>query len=155
MDRKELEDCMHALGQVYAFYSKEFDDIQRAFWMQFIQGQEYNRLMSALRKYPSEGRYAPKPKDIAELIERDAPAVPSHKALSSKPLTTNCPPKISRSWVFWLGHWYGMNPSTWPKVEGVTEEDAEEMLTVVNREAKRTNSPEAIPDAYKIAEVWG
>jgi hypothetical protein len=154
MDRKELEDCMHALGQVYAFYGKEFDDIQRAFWMQFVQGQEYHRLMSALRKYPAEGRYAPKPRDISELIERDTPTVPAHKELPSAPMTTDCPPEVSRAWMFWLQHWYGMNPSTWPKVEGVTEEEAEEMLMLVNKEARRTNSPDAIPDGYRVAEVW-
>lgn len=145
---------MHALGQVYAFYGKEFDDIQRAFWMQYVQEQDYHRLMTALRKYPSEGRYAPKPKDISEMIERDAPFAPSHRELPKAPLTTNCPPKISRAWMFWLQHWYGMNPSTWPKVEGVTEEEAEEMLLLVNKEARRTNTPAAIPDGYKVTEVW-
>lgn len=154
MDRKELEDCMHALGQVYAFYSKEFDDIQRAFWMQFVQEQDYHRLMTALRKYPSEGRYAPKPRDISELIERDAPTAPAHKALPDKPMTTDCPPHIAKAWMFWLQHWYGMNPSTWPKVEGVNEEEAEEMLMLVNREARRTNTPDAIPESYKVKEVW-
>jgi hypothetical protein len=145
---------MHALGQVYAFYSKEFDDIQRAFWMQFVQEQDYHRLMTALRKYPSEGRYAPKPRDISELIERDAPTVPAHKALPSKPMTTDCPPHIARAWMFWLQHWYGMNPSTWPTVDGVSTEEAEEMLMLVNREARRTNTPDAIPEGYKAEEVW-
>ena len=146
---------MHALGQVYAFYGKEFDDIQRAFWSQFVQQQDYHRLMTALRQYPSEGRYAPKPRDISELIERDAPTVPAHKALPDKPMTTDCPENVSRAWMFWLQHWYGMNPSTWPKVEGVTEEEAEKMLLLVNQEAKRTQTPEAIPEGYRVQGVWG
>jgi hypothetical protein len=37
----------------------------------------------------------------------------------------------------------------------VTIEKQEEYLEVVNREAKRCNNPEAIPDEYKLAEVWG
>ena len=56
--------------------------------------------------------------------------------------------------MFWLGHWYGMNPSTWPKVEGVNDEEAEEMLMLVNKEARRTNNPDAIPEGYRVAEVW-
>jgi hypothetical protein len=154
MDRAGLEDCMHALGQVYAFYNKEFDDIQRAFWMQFVQAQDQTRFLTALRKYPSEGRYAPKPKDIAEIIERDAPLAEARKALPSKPLTTNCPPKISRAWMFWLSHWYGMNPSSWPKVENVTDEEAEEMLLLINQEARRCNSPQAIPEGHRLENVW-
>ena len=155
MDRKEVEDCMHALGQVYAFYGKEFDDIQRAFWMQFVQKQDYHRLMAALREYPEHGRFAPKPRDISELIERDTPVQGRIGEFPDKEIETDCPPEISRAWMFWLQHWYGMNPSSWPKVEGVSEEEAEEMLMLVNREAARTKLPEAIPDGYKIPEVWG
>lgn len=154
MDRKELEDCMHALGQVYAFYGKEFDDIQRAFWAQFVQKQDYHRLMAALREYPEHGRYAPKPKDIAELIERDAPTQGRIGEFPKEEPETDCPPEIARAWMFWLQHWYGMNPSTWPKVEGVTTEESEAMLLLVNQEAARTNTPEAIPDGYKIPKVW-
>ena len=77
-----------------------------------------------------------RPRDISELIERDAPTVPAHKALPDKPMTTDCPPHIARAWMFWLQHWYGMNPSTWPKVEGVTEEEAEKMLLLVNQRRK-------------------
>ena len=145
---------MHALGQVYAFYNKEFDNIQRAFWMQFVQKQDYHRLMAALREYPEHGRYAPKPKDISELIERDKPTQGRIGEFKSPDPETDCPPEISKAWMFWLNHWYGMNLSTWPKVEGVTEEQAEEMLMLVNKEARRTNTPDAIPDGYRIEEVW-
>ena len=47
-----------------------------------------------------------------------------------------------------------MNPSTWPKVEGVSEEEAEEMLMLVNKEAARTGMPDAMPEGYKLPEVW-
>jgi len=159
MDRKELEDCMHALGQVYAFYGKEFDDIQRAFWMQFVQKQNYHKLMAALREYPEHGRYAPKPKDITEIIESNRGQIgyfnTAEELGGPKEPETDCPPEIARAWMFWLQHWYGMNPSTWPKVEGVTTEESEAMLLLVNQEAARTSMPEAIPDGYKIPEVWG
>lgn len=159
MDRKELEDCMHALGQVYAFYNKEFDEIQRAFWMQFVREQDYQRLMVALRQYPNEGRFAPKPRDISEIIERDRGQIgyfdTAHELGGPPEPETDCPDNVSRAWMFWLGHWYGMNPSTWPKVEGVTTQESEEMLLLVNQEAARTKMPEAIPDGYKLPEVWG
>ena len=145
---------MHGLGQVYAFYGKEFDEIQRAFWMKFVQKQDYHRLMAALREYPEHGRYAPKPKDISELIERDKPQQGRIGEFPNKEIETDCPPEISRAWMFWLQHWYGMNPSTWPKVEGVSEEEAEEMLMLVNKEAARTGMPDAMPEGYKLPEVW-
>ena len=145
---------MHGLGQVYAFYGKEFDEIQRALWMKFVQKQDYHRLMAALREYPEHGRYAPKPKDISELIERDKPQQGRIGEFPNKEIETDCPPEISRAWMFWLQHWYGMNPSTWPKVEGVSEEEAEEMLMLVNKEAARTGMPDAMPEGYKLPEVW-
>ena len=145
---------MHALGQVYAFYGKEFDDIQRAFWMQFVQKQDYHRLMAALREYPEHGRYAPKPKDISELIERDKPTQGQIGEFKNTDPETDCPPEIALAWMFWNQHWYGMNPSTWPKVDGVSTEEAEEMLLLVNQEAARVGLPEAIPEGYKLPEVW-
>lgn len=155
MDRKELEDCMHALGQVYAFFGKEFDEIQRGFWLNFVRGQEPEIFLSALRQYPNKGRYSPKPKDIAEIIEEIKPREQAIKAVEANIPHTDCPPSISRAWMFWLAHWYGMNPASWPKVEGVSEKEAEAMLMLINREAKNNKTPEAIPAEYKVAEIWG
>jgi hypothetical protein len=37
----------------------------------------------------------------------------------------------------------------------VPVEKQERYLHIVNHEAKRTDQPEAIPDEFKLAEVWG
>jgi len=36
----------------------------------------------------------------------------------------------------------------------VSHEKAEEMLILINKEAKRVNNPDAIPFDYKLVEVW-
>jgi len=39
--------------------------------------------------------------------------------------------------------------------DNLTLDQQEEFIEVVNREAKRCNIPSAIPDEYKLTEVWG
>jgi len=41
------------------------------------------------------------------------------------------------------------------KQKPATIEQEDNYLLIVNREARRTGIPDAIPDEYKIAEVWG
>ena len=72
-----------------------------------------------------------------------------------QPLTTNCPEHIASAWRYWLPKFWGMAV---PGVSTIVVSDPEvedKYLMTVNREAKRTNSPEAIPEGFKLNEVWG
>ena len=41
------------------------------------------------------------------------------------------------------------------KVDKVTDEQAEHLLIVINKEAKAQGLIEAIPEAFRLEEVWG
>ena len=155
MDRKELEDCMHGLCQVYGFYSKEFDDVQRAFWMQAIQGVDPQAFLIAVRQYTREGRYAPKPKDVLDIMERDKPRTADALTIPAE-LGNVAPKHISDAWRYWLPKFWGKETGgVMGQPEGsVSHEKAEEMLILINKEAKRVNNPDAIPFDYKLVEVW-
>jgi len=61
---------------------------------------------------------------------------------------------IGKAWMYWLKHWTGFSQEAWPVIEGVSQEQAEEWLVLVNTEAHKYGLPYLIPEAYKLADVW-
>ena len=61
---------------------------------------------------------------------------------------------IGKAWMYWLKHWTGFSQEAWPVIEGVSQEQAEEWLVLVNTEAHKYGLPDSIPEAYKLADVW-
>ena len=68
-------------------------------------------------------------------------------------MTTNCPPEVADAWRYWLGKWY--QHQIFLARDPVDDEEQERWLIIVNEEAKRTDTPSAIPDEYKLKEIWG
>ena len=155
MDRVIFDDCMYALGQVMEFYEKKLTTTQQRFWSEWVREQNGILLKRALKEYTGVGKYAPKPKDLKDLIDGYKEFDRSQPKIEHKSATTSCPKEISDAWRYWLPEFHGTAiGGMMGRVNGVSAERAEEMLYVVNREARRTNLPDAIPAEYKIAEVW-
>jgi len=57
---------------------------------------------------------------------------------------------IDKAWMYWLKHWTGFAQEAWPVIEGVSQEQAEEWLVLVNTEAKKYGMPDSIPEAYRL-----
>jgi hypothetical protein len=109
---------------------------------------------AVLKNYFQIGKFAPKPPEILEMLAEERQHTQA-KAPAPKELTTDCPPHIADAWRYWIPKFWGQalpGPST-EVVDHHEKED--EYLMTVNREAKRTRTPEAIPQAYKLREVWG
>lgn len=63
--------------------------------------------------------------------------------------------KIREAWMYWLPEFHGeLANGIAGKRRSATPEQAEAMLRAINHEAKRCNEPTAIPNQYKLAEVW-
>ena len=156
MTATEMDDCLHALGQVLAFFGKELDQLQKGFWKETFRDKSPAHCLRALKEYTTSGRYAPKPKDIVELIDtyKESERVERTYVETNLPAPT-CPAEIQKAWRFWLPVFHGADIGGVMGKVNASEEEAEEFLLIVNREAKRTNQPRAIPEAYKPAEVWG
>ena len=157
MNAKEMDDCLHALGQTYAFYNKELDSLQVGFWRQFFNGKKPHHALTAIKNYAISGRYAPKPKDLLEEYQKLKDADTVERSYVTPALEApKCPDDVSLGWRYWLPRFYGNDVGgLMGKADKVTDEQAEKLLFIVNKEAKAQGLIEAIPEAFRLEDVWG
>ncbi len=151
MNPKERDDFAHALGQTIQFFGKELDKPSLALWIRAFAGKEYPAIREALLEYTKIGRFAPRPRDILEImdtqrIESIAKLPPPQKQ------DCQCPPEIAKAWSWFIRMHSGYECGP---VYDPTPEDEEVYLRVVNMEAQRLNEPDSIPGEFKLREVWG
>jgi hypothetical protein len=151
----DKDDFMFALGQTLKFYGKQLEKESWPFWYQAFFDEDIGQVKQALMRYTREGKYAPKPKDILEIVDvgksyRKAALPPP------KPMTTNCPPEIAKAWM-----WFINRVAQGGAMAGLFQDSApvdlptqERYLHIVNHEAQRLCTPDAIPDEFKLQEVW-
>jgi hypothetical protein len=156
MQSKEMGDVIFALKYCFEFYGKTLDKQQLQVWQNIIRSNSYNSVQwqTVLKQYFQVAKFAPKPPEILEMLAEERQHTQS-RTPPPPPLTTNCPPDIADAWRYWIPKFWGQalpGPNTKP-LDNPDKED--EYLMIVNREAKRTKIPEAIPQVYKLREVWG
>lgn len=156
MDAVEKDDFVHALGQTMKFYGKELDAMQTSFWVTACRDRSVKKLKTALIEHVKSGRYAPRPAEILSLVDNMSDAGRGRASLPPPP-TTNCPPEIAKAWM-----WFNKRLCSGTLLDGlfqsspdVDAETQEKYLHLVNHEAHKYGMPEAIPDEYKLPEVWG
>lgn len=156
MDRVELDDALLALNKTFKYYGKQLDHDQLAFWRHWLIKQDVDAVKRALVEHVDKSQFAPKISNLTDLIANQKQAEQSiYQEGRALPVAT-CPELITRAWLYWLPEFHGSAiGGIMGRVSGVTAEEAEEMLLLINREAKRTNEPTAIPEDYRLAEVWG
>jgi len=152
MRLEDEERCLSAIQMTLQFYNKKMDDITRKFWRQWLRQQRNSELvLDALRQYPNEGKYAPKPADIQQIIELIRPP---KSTVKEEEIVDTCPPEIRKAWMHWLPQFWDQPMPFKETSEPVDEDQAEAWLILINQEAKRCNTPEAIPDTHKLQEIW-
>lgn len=159
MNPVDRDDVVHALTQVQAFYGKELDELAVKLWIRAIQNFDPKAVKQALADYPSRGKYAPKPRDIIEIVEERRQEQSRKTAALPEPMTTNCPPEIAKAWIWFIGlvASTGTNElvaGAMPRTE-ISLELQDRYLNLVNHEARRLGTPESVPDEFKLPEVWG
>jgi hypothetical protein len=156
MDKMDKEQFTHALGQTLKFYGKDLEQNDFSFWHNALSAHRWDDIRSALLEYTKRGKYAPKPADILDIVKELQGRRRLDKALPSPVITrSERSEQIAVAWMFWIKQWSNLTTfPSWPVVEGVTDEMAEEYLLLVNEEAKRCNEPGAIPEEFRIAEIW-
>jgi len=156
MDRVEVDDVVHAITQVQEFYGKELDKLGAKLWIRALHGRTAEEIKRALADYTGIGKHAPKPVHIIELIEKTR-SENRGKLPAPDPEVTHCPPDIARAWMWFIN----VKTRGSKNLDGMFSKSAEvdaktqdRYLTLVNHEARRHNRPDAIPDEYKLPEVW-
>lgn len=157
MNAKERDDVIFALKSTMNFYNKTLDDQQIRIWIRAFIGKDSKQVVKAFRDYCYTGKYAPKPVEILELLQ----LVKQHDTQYAEPAPipeSSCPKEISVAWYWFLGKITADAENPAMKIgsdKPYTPEQEEEMLLLVNSEAKKFNSPDSIPDDFKLTEVWG
>jgi hypothetical protein len=156
MDSKELGDVMFALKYCFEFYGKRLDRQQEQVWKSIIRNNSYNAFQwqAVLKQYFQIGKFAPKPPEILELLTIEAERTKGKVTANSQPIVTTCPAEIADAWRYWIPRFWGQPLPDRPPAEDQPDMEDEYLMTV-NREARKAKMPEAIPDAYKLREVWG
>lgn len=156
MDPLTRDDLLHAIDQTMAFYGKSLDKVSSSFWLNAIRDKDPADIKRALVDYTKQGKHAPKPVDILGLISVRGDRRKSMLPAPDK-TTTNCPPEIANAWL-----WFINRISEGTAMEGLFKDQGpvdiktqERYLHIVNHEAHMWGLPEAIPDEFKLPEVWG
>lgn len=153
-ERIEKDDFLFALEQTLKFYGKELDNMALSFWWTTCKDKPIDKLKKALVEHMKIGKYAPRPADILTIVSG---MQTKSNLIESHPLTTtNCPPEIAKAWM-----WYICESAKGTSLEGLfaasaTDEVAlhEKYLHIVNHEAHKYGTPDAIADEHKLQEVW-
>ncbi len=156
MDRKDRDDFMFALGQTMEFYGKTIDSSSFKFWYSAMGDRPVYQIKEALLEYVKIGKFAPRPANIMELISQRQPK--QRAELPPPPPETSCPPDIAKAWMWFIGRCAQGSENLdglFSSSLDIDIETQERYLHVVNHEAKSANDPEAIPEEFRLAEVWG
>jgi hypothetical protein len=151
----EKEDFLYALTQTMHFYNKEVDRMQASFWWTACKDKGVDRLKKALIEHTKVGKFAPKPADILSIVDNMSQQHGRNEL--PPPPTTNCPPEIAKAWM-WFNNALCAGSRNFDGVfasSRVDDELADRYMHIVNHEAHKFDMPDAIPDEYKLKEVWG
>ena len=159
MDNVGRDDVLHALKYCYEFYRKPFQDIDKQVWGGMIRDHNYTPIQwqEEIRAYMARGTFCPKPKEILGQLAENHERKSIRSMAEPVELTTDCPPDVEAAWRYWTPIFHGQAlPFASNELEAeVSEEQAEQWLMLVNREASRTKMPEAVPEQFRLKEVWG
>ena len=152
----DRDDFLYALKQTLEFYGKELDKMQSSFWWTACKDRPASKLKRALIEHTKVGRYAPRPAEILALVD----SMNHHTGAASemhKIPTTNCPPEIVAAWMWFIGRTTqdSKKIQLFQKRTDIDTKTQEKYLHIVNEQAHIYGTPEAIPDEFKLAEVWG
>lgn len=156
MEPLTRDDLTHALSQLMGFYGKKIDHTSVRFWLNAMEPYDPEDAKQAMLDYTKSGRYAPKPVDIIEIISLNRH---QHRGESSAPglQQTRCPVHIETAWRWFISEigngLVDMRHGTDRRAK-IDDATRDRYLEIVNQQAKLYNRPDAIPDEYKLREVW-
>ena len=155
MNLVDRDEFAHVLGQTLKFYGKTLEKSDFSFWYSAMGDRSIYAIKNALKEYVKVGKYAPRPANVMELLHTRAEH--ARTALPPPQTITTCPPEIAAAWSWFIGVCArgSKNLEGACTVPDITPEQQDKYLHLVNHEAMRLKMPDAIPDQFKLAEVWG
>jgi hypothetical protein len=158
MNTIESGDVFHALRYCFSFYRKPFEPVDKQVWGGAMKDHSYSseQWKDAIRIYMYEGKFAPKPNEVLTILKNQKADKPRESEDKVEELP-DCPEHIRLAWSYWIPIFHGENlPFASKSLETeVSAELAEEWLMTCNKEAWKFKTPEAVPEKYRLKEVWG
>ena len=148
------DDILFKLSTTAEFYGKTIESNIGRMWLKALRGHPIESVLDAFDEHVQSGKYMPKPVDILGIIGKsEAQSAANTQPKPDDPIP--CPKILHDAWTWFIGM-YTENSKIGRMFadRGVDDEKADEYLLLVNQEAKRANLPDAIPNEYKISEVW-
>lgn len=153
MTPEERDDVSHAITQTMAFFDKELNELQMKFWLRALSGRHPIDIKRALAEYTAQGRYAPKPVQITDLIESYHEQKRRNESLTA-PKTeppTVADPKVAEAWRYVISLWGGSLFAKRP----TTVEEIDEFTAICNLQSKASGKADAIPPEAWRQDIWG
>lgn len=153
METSERENLSYKLSEVFSLYNKTLEPAVVKLWLRALADKPWPQISDALDEHMRVGKYAPRPVDILEILFRNRDRRKSFAPpVAEEEIPVPCPDNIHRAWVWFIHKYSG---EVFGKFDPPTPAEEEEYLLLVNQEAKRINLPDAIPNEFKLREVWG
>lgn len=156
MNRSERDDIKHALSYTLEFFEKELPEQKWAGWWTVLQHLDPELVKRAMKDYLGQGKFAPKPKDIVDLVRSYGEFARRDKSHDEPERIVEAPREIQLAWKWLIAKTTAdTGMAMYQQYGNVSDELAERYLHIVNHEAERTGQIDAVPDELKLRAVWG
>jgi hypothetical protein len=149
---KEHDDVQYALEDMLElFYRRPPGERLVNIWIKTLHDLPADVLVEILQQALTQYHTCPKPEEIRkQVVTRDTMRKPAEQ--TNQDLLGNVDPTTRSAWIIALRHMHGFSLENSKATVTLTIEEA---MLIANREAKRFNRPDAIPDEYKDPAIWG
>lgn len=149
MTPKEMDDVTYKLKEIFTIYGKDISDQVCALWVRSLSGKDPNLILKAFDEYAKEGKYAPKPVDIIELVDRIKVEVRARISGNFKsPKGGN--PEIAAAWIAYIRQAHGFPLPASMDPPGAMPMSLDDALPIVQREAIKYRCPEALLQEHRF-----
>lgn len=157
MDAVQRDSVIHKLGTIADFYGKQVDQNIARFWLSSLSGRSADEIITAFDQHVQQGKYMPKPVEILEIIHTNRIQAKAQTPQEPPKPHTPCPKEIHNAWVWFIAMYTegSKNCDGMFRKRDVDAGTEERYLHIVNHEAHKAGLPGAIPDEFKLREVWG
>jgi len=147
---KARDDVLFVIGKAYEFYDKKPSQTHVQIWLDALGGYPTDLIAQAFQRYYATGQYMPRPAQILQLLD-DLKA----RKRASDPIRAEegkRTPEIAQAWITYIRFAHGFEL---PMNRSVPDMPISQALEIVNREAARQGSPDAIKPEHRIDSYWG
>ena len=158
---EESNQIIDKIEATFAVYNKAINPKAIMVWMDQLKNYSTEEILNAfddhvagksLDRNTNHSHYAPKPIHIIQHIQAHRDRKKSFKKNEQEKNEVLARPEIAKAWVVFMRH--ALNYEHTLDRNPDIEMSFERALKICNEQAAKHNTPDAIPDQYKLPEYW-